>query len=217
MISRLNFKIPKNILIIFYFSSVLIILRMFLFNSYSLKYIFWNIFLAFIPFVISYILLFLLKQNRLNKIIFILGFVFWILFIPNAPYIVTDLIHIGEIRAVPVLYDVILLFCSALIGMLLGVHSIFHVEQILKIKFSQKIASIVIFTTIFFISFGIYIGRFLRFNSWDVFENPISFIKGIGEVFMNKTFMIESFFYTILFFFFISIFYISWKSTQTKC
>ncbi len=214
--NKFYFKIPKNILILFYFTFVLIFLRIFLFNSSSLKYILWNIFLAFIPFIISYTLLSLLKNNRLSKIIFIVGIIFWILFIPNAPYLVTDIIHIGEIRAVPVLYDAILLFNSALIGLLFGVYSISHIEQILRIKYSQKIASLVIFVTIFFISFGIYIGRFLRFNSWDIFENPISFIRAIGEIFMDKGYLVESFLYTILFFFFTSVFYLSWKSTQIK-
>lgn len=212
--SKYKITIPKNILILFIFSAVLIILRMFLFGSFSFKYIFWNIFLAFIPFAISSILFNLSKENNFNKIIFYIGIIFWFLFIPNAPYIVTDLIHIGEIRAVPVLYDVVLLFISALVGLLLGAYSIYHIEQIIKVKFSQNIASISIFIIIFFISFGIYIGRFLRFNSWDIFENPILFINGIGDIFANKDYSIEAFFYTILFFFFISTFYLSWKSTQ---
>lgn len=214
--NKFYLKIPKNILILFYFTFVLIFLRIFLFGSSSLKYILWNIFLAFIPFFISYTLLSLLKNNRLSKIIFIAGIIFWILFIPNAPYLVTDIIHIGEIRAVPIIYDALLLFNSALIGLLFGVYSISHIEQILKIKYSQKIASLVIFVTIFFISFGIYIGRFLRFDSWDIFENPISFTRAIGEIFMDKGYLVESFLYTILFFSFTSVFYLSWKSTQTK-
>jgi uncharacterized membrane protein len=212
--SKYKIIIPKNILILFAFSSALIILRMVLFGSFSLKYIFWNIFLAFIPFAISYILFSFSKENNINKIYFYIGIIFWFLFIPNAPYIVTDLIHIGEIRAVPVLYDSVLLFTSALIGLLLGAHSIYHIEQILKIKYSQKIVSFIIFTAIFFISFGIFIGRFLRFNSWDIFENPVLFIRAIGDVFTNKDYSIEAFFYTILFFLFISMFYLSWKSTQ---
>ena len=206
--------IPKSIILLLILSFILNIFRILFFGKLSFIYIFWNIFLAVIPFFISYFLLGLSNKNKLTKIIFIIGGIFWLFFIPNAPYLVTDLIHIGEIRTVPILYDTILLFSSASLGLLLGIYSIYHMEQILKKKYSFKIVSKIIYITIFLISFGIYLGRFLRFNSWDIITNPIIFINTLGKIFTNKNYFIEALFYTFLFLFFIMMFYQSWKSTQ---
>lgn len=208
--------IPKSILLLIILAVVLNILRVVLFDKFSLIYILWNIFLASIPFLISSILLWFANNDKLKKSLFIVGGILWLLFIPNAPYIVTDLIHIGEIRAVPALYDSFLLFSSAWVGLLLGLYSIHHIEQILRRKYSQKVAYITLSVIMLFISFGVYVGRFLRFNSWDIFENPLSFINGVGEVFSNRSNSIEALLYTGLFLFFIVMSYNSWRTTQTQ-
>lgn len=213
---KYKFTIPKSILILLILSFVLSIFRVVLFSKFSLVYIFWNIYLAFIPFVISSILLRNFNKHELSKGALIVGGIFWLFLIPNAPYVITDLIHIGEIHAVPIIYDTFLIFSSALVSLILGMYSISHMEQILKIKYSTKIASIFVIIIIFFSSFGMYLGRFLRFNSWDILSRPMKFINGVGEIFTNKPDSIEAIFYTILFFFFISMSYYSWKSTQIK-
>ena len=214
--TKYKFIIPKSIILILILSILLNIFRILFFGKLSFIYIFWNIFLALIPFFISYFLLNLSNKNKLTNIILIIGGIFWLFFIPNAPYLVTDLIHIGEIRTVPILYDTILLFSTAVLGLILGLYSIYHIEQILKKKYSFKIATKIIYVLIFLISFGIYLGRFLRFNSWDIIINPIVFINTLGKIFTNKNNCIEAIFYTFLFLFFIIIFYKSWKSTQNN-
>lgn len=214
--NKYKLTIPKSILILIILAVVLNVFRVFLFDKFSFIYLLWNIFLAFIPFAISSILLYFASNHKLKKSLFFIGGIFWLLFIPNSPYIVTDLIHIGEIHAVPALYDSFLLFSSAWVGLLLGMYSIYHIEQILKMKYSQKITSTIIVIIMLFISFGIYLGRFLRFNSWDIFERPLSFINGVGEVFSHSSNYIEAILYTALFLFFIIMSYNSWRTTQPK-
>lgn len=209
-------NIPKSIILLIILSVVLNILRIIIWDKISFIYILWNIFLAILPFLISSILLNIDNKNKLNNTIFFSIGIIWLLLIPNAPYIITDLIHIGEVRAVPVLYDSFLLFGSAWVGLLLGLYSINHIENILTKKYSQKITHFVMVIIVLFISFGIYLGRFLRFNSWDVFARPSSFIIGLKEIFTNMSNLFEAMLYTVLFFFFIFISYISWKSTQAK-
>ena len=204
---KFKFKIPKSVLVLLALSFILNIFRIILFGKFSLIYILWNLFLALIPFAISSLLLKYLNKNKLNKTLLLIGGIFWLFFIPNSPYIVTDLIHIGEIHLVPVLYDSVLIFSSALAGLILGMHSIYHMEHILAEKYSQKISSFIIIITIAFISFGVYLGRFLRFNSWDIFASPLSFINGVSEIFTNRNILVESVFYTILFFLFIFMSY----------
>ena len=214
--NKFKFTIPKPIYVLLILSCLLNIFRIVLFNKYSLVYVIWNIFLAFLPFVISSIILNNSMANKLSKFNLIFWGIIWLLLIPNSPYIVTDLIHIGEIRAVPPLYDSFLLFSSAWTGLLLGLYSISHIEQILKMKYTQKITSLIIFVIMLFISFGMFLGRFLRFNSWDILARPMTFINGIGEIFTNSNYFLGLLLYTSLFLFFIFMSYISWKSTQTK-
>lgn len=212
----LKISIPKSIIPLAILAITLNILRIFIWDKLSFVYILWNIFLAFIPFSISFVLLTLSKEGKLNKLIFIVGFALWMLFIPNAPYIVTDFIHLGEIRIVPVIYDVFLIFSSAAVGLILGFSSFFHVEQIIKTKYSTKVTSLLMGLIILIISFGIYLGRFLRFNSWDVFINHTSLIKNVWKVFAQSSGHFEVYFYTILFFFFLYLTYNAWKYSNMK-
>lgn len=208
--------IPKSIVFLLILVFILTILRVILFGKYSLVYILWNILLAFIPFFISSMLLCLKEKGSLKNIIFIIFGIVWLLFLPNAPYIVTDLIHIGVVRAVPVLFDSILLFTSAYIGLMFGMHSIFHIEKILISKYSKKLTSIIVAMIILLTSFGMYLGRFFRFNSWDVFISPFSSSDKLLKTLSYSTYHIEALIYIPLFFIFIYIFYYSWKSSKKE-
>jgi len=172
--------------------------------------------LAFIPFVISSVLLFYSKEKKLNKILFIAGFILWILFIPNAPYLITDFIHLGVIKSVPLIFDIMLFFSSTLIGLILSFYSLFHIEQIIKIKYNKKTTSIIMGMIILLISFGIYLGRYLRLNSWDVFVNHTSLIKNILKIFSESANYTTVFLYTGLMFVSLLLFYKSFKYTNPK-
>jgi uncharacterized membrane protein len=209
-------NIPKSVIYLTILAVVLNVLRVIIWGKISLIYILWNILLAFVPFFISFILLSLSKEKKLSKIIFIIGFILWMLFIPNAPYIVTDFIHLGEIRSVPMIYDVFLIFSSASVGLMLGFHSFFHIEQIIKTKYSPRVTSLIMGLIMIIISFGIYLGRFMRFNSWDVFVNHTSLIKNVWKIFSQSTANTEVFLYTGLFFFFLYLSYKAWIYSNIK-
>jgi uncharacterized membrane protein len=209
-------NIPKSIIPLTILAVVLNVLRVIIWGKMSLIFILWNILLAFIPFFISFILLSLSKEKKLSKIIFIIGFILWMLFIPNAPYIVTDFIHLGEIRSVPMIYDVFLIFSSASVGLMLGFHSFFHIEQIIKKKYSPRVTSLIMGLIMIIISFGIYLGRFMRFNSWDVFVNHTSLIKNVWKIFSQSTTNTEVYLYTGLFFFFLYLSYKAWIYSNIK-
>lgn len=202
--------IPKEIIFIVLLSIFLNILRLVLFDNKSFVWLFWNIFLAIIPFAISSLLLFYQDNNKLKNIYFLIFGFLWLIFIPNAPYLITDLIHIGVVKSVPVIYDAFLLFSMAWIGFYLCLYSIYHIDQILKKRYKKSVSEIAIFFIILFISFGIYLGRFLRFNSWDLFKDPISLLKTTHLTFLypkdHTTYL-----YIVLFTIFIYIFYQSFK------
>jgi len=131
----------------------------------------WNIFLAWIPYILScYFSDYRAKEKW--KQLFL--FASWLLFFPNALYIVTDLIHLEEATHVPLWYDAVLLFASSFIGILMAFISLHKAEYLLSNFFSRHMVAVMIPVILFVASFGVYLGRFQRWNSWDVVHNPIS-------------------------------------------
>ncbi len=206
--------VPKSLILLFALAIILIGLRVYLYDRYSLVYLIWNIFLAAIPYLISSVLLYFSNKKRLNKTLFIISGIVWLLFLPNAPYIITDLIHIGVVHGVPVLYDSILLFTSAWLGLLLGLYSILQIEEILLNKYSKIITNRLIIGILFLASFGMHLGRTFRFNSWDIFTSPILFFGRIFNIFSLRVHHEEALSYTLLFFAFLVVSYWSFKLSK---
>jgi len=97
----------------------------------------------------------------------------WLIFFPNAPYILTDLQHLGqETTNVPLWFDVILLTWFSWTGVLLGVVSLNLMQEIVKREFGRWLGWIFVFAVAGLSSAGIYIGRFIGLNSWDILQNP---------------------------------------------
>ncbi len=207
-----RFILPKQILILLILAVFFNIVRYFLFDSKYFLFLFWNIFLALIPFFISYFLLFSFNKNKLTKSMFIIGGIVWLLFLPNAPYIVTDLIHLGHNRTVPVLYDTFLLFTSAYVSMLLFFYSVSHMEKIFKAKYGWRRKEYILAIIMLLVSFGLYLGRFLRFNSWDLFHNPLFLLNKAVSVFVKPIENTDAFVFMSLSFIFIYVSYKAWKN-----
>ena len=207
-------SIPREISVLLILVVFLSLAKIVIFNSLSLLYLLWNIFLAVIPFVISSVLLWYRNNKKLTKATFLIGGLLWILILPNAPYIVTDMVHVNHGHTVSVLYDTFLLFSSACVGLLLSMYSISHIERIIRSKYSKNITLSIVFCIILVTSFGMYLGRFLRFNSWDVFSNSSFLFKEIWNIVSKPAVNLDAYFFTGLSFVFISMAYIAWKYTQ---
>jgi uncharacterized membrane protein len=133
----------------------------------------WNLFLAWIPFILAY-LAYVMSWSRKLLYIGIPVFAFlWLIFFPNAPYILTDLQHLGD-RAgnVPLWYDVIMLVWFSWTGMLLGVVSLNLMQEIIGRTLGRLPGWIFVFIVAGLTSVGLYVGRFIRLNSWDVLQDP---------------------------------------------
>jgi uncharacterized membrane protein len=124
------------------------------------------------------------KQN-LNKLKFGFWFLVWLAFLPNAPYIVTDLIHIRVGNDTLLWLDVLVVLSFALSGLLLFYLSLLDMQQLIKSKFKRiPIQTISIFI-LFLSSFGVYLGRFLRYNSWEIISNPQVLISDVFEIMVS--------------------------------
>lgn len=159
------------------FTFLLLVIR--LFNSGTITYFFyvWNIILAIIPLFISRRLLLQRKMHAKSWGI-IVG---WLLFFPNSFYILTDLFHYTERPPVPKWFDLLIVTSAAWNGLILGVCSLMQVEMFLLRFWKEAKVRLFVMTSLLLCSYGIYIGRFLRFNSWDIVCDPINLFLASAE------------------------------------
>jgi uncharacterized membrane protein len=131
----------------------------------------WNLFLAWIPFVLALVLYERSRAGASWRVLAALSLL-WLAFFPNAPYLVTDLKHVGNGGQVPVLYDVLLLSAAAWLGLLLGLTSLFLVHAVARRLIGVLDAWALVVAVLALSSFGIYLGRVQRWNSWDLVAHP---------------------------------------------
>jgi uncharacterized membrane protein len=144
----------------------------------------WNLFLAFVPWFLTTIVI-VRPKLQTNKLITLLLLIMWLLFFPNAPYILTDLFHLKEDLTMPLWFDLLLILSFAWSGLLFGFLSLWDIERILKRSFNKTWVTIISTCFLFLGSFGIYLGRYLRWNSWDVLREPFVMIKDVGDILIN--------------------------------
>lgn len=144
----------------------------------------WNLILAWIPLLLAYWLRFsLIKKNVYYQTAI---FLLWLFFLPNAPYLITDFIHLTAWYKVPIWYDIILFTSFAWNGLLLGFVSIFLTEEFLKKIMSTKKSIILIHFCLFLSCFGIYFGRYVRHNSWDILTQPVLVAGDLANTILEK-------------------------------
>ena len=96
----------------------------------------------------------------------------WLFFLPNAPYIVMDLFHLRYSTEMPVWYDLLLVFSYAWAGLVFGFRSLFLMEEKVLSHLPKVLYRLSVPVILFLCSFGVYLGRYLRWNSWDIINRP---------------------------------------------
>jgi uncharacterized membrane protein len=140
----------------------------------------WNLLLAWIPFALALVVYERATSSGSTLSLALLGML-WLLFLPNAPYLVTDLMHVGHSGGVPLLYDVLLLSAAAWTGLLLGLTSLFLMHAVARRLLGAANAWALVVGVLGLSSFGIYLGRVQRWNSWDVFVRPEQLLGDIAS------------------------------------
>lgn len=154
----------------------------------------WNLFLAWIPFMLAYFAhLVSWRRTTLYLIIPAIAFL-WLIFFPNAPYMLTDLQDLSR-RATdaPLWYDVIIVVWCSWTGMLLGVISLYLMQDIVARTFGRRTGWFFVFVISALSSFGIYIGRFVRLNSWDILQNPAETAQEILGIVVDPSMRLAAF------------------------
>lgn len=175
---------------------VLLMIRMKLSHSLTYLFLVWNLFLAVIPYAVT---VYLKSTPKLNKITLLFTFGFWLLFLPNAPYILTDLWHLRYHTTHIFWLDILLISAFAFNGMILFYFSISDMTTIL-LKFLNRSKTNFIISILFFLSaFGVYLGRFLRYNSWEILSNPKILFIDILNIIIQPLGNKEAWLFTLLF------------------
>ena len=172
----------------------------------NFRYLIWNLFLAWIPFMLAYFA-HAVSWRRLTLYLIIPSIAFlWLIFFPNAPYMLTDLQDLArKATDAPLWYDVIIVVWSSWTGMLLGVISLYLMQDIIIRNFGRTAGWVFVFVISALSSFGIYIGRFVRLNSWNILQNPTETAQQILGIIIDPSMRLAAF--TLLYtFFFLFIF-----------
>lgn len=150
------------------FCVTLLLLRVQYTQSLFFSFLVWNLFLAIIPYGISEGI----KKYQPKKLKLYCSIFVWLLFLPNSPYLITDFVHLHHSKSTMLWYDLFMIFCFANTGLLFAVISMNDIYKVVKTNFNTKTATKFIGSVSILCGFGVYLGRFLRFNSWDFFTNP---------------------------------------------
>jgi len=144
----------------------------------------WNLLLAWMPLCFA-LLLRASERMRWPVLAGAALLLFWLLFFPNAPYIVTDLLHLRHRPPVPLWYDVLMIFSFAWTGLILGFWSLIEVHKYLERRLSPMVAWPFVSLALVLGGVGVYLGRFQRWNSWDLFTNPFHLFGDIARVMLH--------------------------------
>jgi uncharacterized membrane protein len=135
----------------------------------------WNLILAWVPFVLSLCVAAVHASGGPRPLLWLLG-AGWLLFLPNAPYILTDFVHLGRARGAPLWFDAALIGTFAAAGLLLGLSSLLVVHHVVEARVGRVVGWTVAVSSLTLSVAGIYLGRFPRFNSWDLLTDPHSLV-----------------------------------------
>ena len=184
-------------------------------SSDSSRYLFmiWNLLLAIIPVFLAWWLVERLKKHRWSHPKQLLLTSGWLLFLPNSFYLVTDFIHLRQTFEASLLFDVVLFTSFAVSGLIIGYISLFLVHNELSKRLLQKQAWVIVGLIFLASSFAIYLGRFSRWNTWDILLKPTGLLFDVSDRFLNPYMHHQTYETTLIFFvLLLPVYWVIWES-----
>jgi uncharacterized membrane protein len=185
-------------------------------NWWTYRFLAWNLFLAWIPYLCAIAVTVLHQRYPRRWWLLVIPSGLWILFLPNAPYMVTDWWHLDERKPVPMWYDIGMLASFAWSGLFLGVASLSTMQTLVEKKLGRIMGWLFALSAIGASGFGIYLGRFLDWNSWDVFVTPHILLADIVTRLAHPLRHSQTYGFTIMFAAFMLVCYVMFKSVEQK-
>jgi uncharacterized membrane protein len=181
-------------------------------HSWDFWYLPYNLALAVIPLLLSFWLQKILKTHRWTEWLPVVVTILWILFLPNSFYVVSDFIHLNEYPRADIVQDVVMLMQFSLAALVVGFASLYAVHAELLKRMGARKAHAAAVVLLFLCSFAIYLGRDLRWNSWDVVTQPIGLFADIFNRFAHPFQHPEMFSITLSFFVMLaSVYFVLWS------
>ena len=163
----------------------------------TFRWLGWNVFLAFIPWAVSILAV---QQFQRKRLVFAsMLALLWLLFFPNAPYIVTDLVHMPEAHERHWWFDQIVMFSAAMVGLMLARYSWQRMKWMLERSMNIRVATVLSYGVLYLTAFGVYLGRFARWNSWDVVADPTMLVMDVAHRFIYPTLHLRTWGFTLVF------------------
>jgi uncharacterized membrane protein len=183
-------KSSKSLLLLYSISLLLICVRVYFDNSLTWFYfLLKNLILGTLPLIFIVVArnIYESKTIKFLKVLSVTSFiVLWLLFLPNSPYMITDLIHLDHLPNNLLWYDATTIFVNALTALGMGFYSTYIFQKLSNNLLSKNTTWVLVILSQILSAFGVYLGRFLRFNSWDLFFSPKSLVQAINYVSNDK-------------------------------
>ncbi|MDB5164981.1 MAG: hypothetical protein JWL89_607 [Candidatus Saccharibacteria bacterium] len=184
-------------------------------QSNEFSYLLWNLFLAWLPLVFAVWLVSLLRRKRWSSWPAMGLSVLWLVFLPNSFYMISDFIHLQEAQRVDVLYDAVMFTSFIYTGVTLGFSSLYLIHLQLRRRLSRRSAAAWIAFTLLICSAAIYVGRDLRWNSWDILTNPGGLLFDMSDRLLHPSAYPQMFVTVITFFVLLTSMYgLLWRGAR---
>jgi len=180
-------------------------------GSFHYTFLLWNLFLAATPYFVSKQLA-KCKDLSFKAVLLLTS---WLLLFPNSPYILTDIFHFSPKDNIPFWYDSLLFFSAAWTGLLPGLVSLGKVEAFLSNHLQKFWIKASIFFCLLLSGYGVYLGRFLRFDSWDVITDPKRLLAVSERNIFNPEQHLRLWVFVILFAISMDLLYVGFKNLPT--
>lgn len=148
-------------------------------------YLPWNLLLAWVALFLALWLEHILHRSLWSSWYALFVTALWLAFLPNTFYMISDFVHIQETTRVDLLYDVVMFSSFIFSGVILGFLSLAVVHLQLARRAAPKVSTAIIGVVLLLCSFAIYIGRELRWSTWDILTNPSSLLVDVSDRVLN--------------------------------
>lgn len=176
----------------------------------------WNLFLAWIPYGFSLFAAWLELVRPRTWILLVPAGVAWLVFYPNAPYLVTDFYHLAQRPYVPLWYDIGLIAIFAFTGCFLAIASLRTMHVLVERYLGKFLGWLFAFVSLALAGLGVYLGRFGRWNSWDLLAHPRTLVKEIALQLLNPLDNMGFVGFTLMFTAIMIVFYLMFVSAENR-
>jgi uncharacterized membrane protein len=184
-------------------------------GSYNYTNLLWNLILAWLPYIFAVIASSAYGMTPKRWWLILLFGILWLVFFPNAPYIVTDFYYLDPRPPIPLWFDISLIAIFAFTGCFLAIASLRSIHHMIDKSFGRILGWLFALFALGLASLGVYLGRFGRFNSWDILLEPKSLLKEIASNLLNPLDNLGFIGFTIMFTCILLVFYLMFETAPS--